>query len=88
MKAAEQKLNIRINELYNINVENAAMFEKNYVALKREIDHRNSNIEEKERRIDMLEDQVVSDSKRVIAILPNSRSSNEVFLNPEKSRRI
>lgn len=34
MKTTEQKLNTRINELYNINVENAAMFEKNYKTLK------------------------------------------------------
>lgn len=34
MKAAEVKLNTRIDELYKINVENAAMFEKNYTTLK------------------------------------------------------
>lgn len=71
MKEAEVKLNSRIEELYNMNVENAALFEKNYTTLKKEIEHRNVNIEERERRIGMLEEQVVHDSKRVIAILPN-----------------
>ena len=91
MKATEGKLKVRIDELYNINVENAAMFEKNYVTLKKEIEHRNSNIEERERRIGILEDQVVHDSKKVIAILPNDSKSprhHETFLNPEKVRRL
>jgi hypothetical protein len=39
------------------------MFEKNYATLKKEIDHRNNNIEDKEKRIHLLEDQVVHDSE-------------------------
>jgi hypothetical protein len=63
------------------------MFEKNYATLKKEIDHRNNNIEDKEKRIHLLEDQVVHDSKKIIAILPNnerkmSPSKNEQHLNP------
>lgn len=54
MKATEQKLNSRINELYNINVENASLFEKNFKTLKSEIDHRNNDIEGKEKRINLL----------------------------------
>ena len=62
------------------------MFEKNYVTLKKEIDHRNINLEDKEKKIHQLEDQVVHDSRRVIAILPNGKSPNkqEHLLNPER----
>lgn len=70
MRTNERKLNERVEELYRVNVENASVFEKNYQTLKNEISHRDRNNEEKEKRILVLEKQVIQDSKRVIAINP------------------
>ena len=40
LRVNEKKLNERVEELYKVNVENAATFEKNYQTLKSEINYR------------------------------------------------
>lgn len=40
LRVNEKKLNERVEELYRVNIENAATFEKNYQTLKSEINHR------------------------------------------------
>ena len=70
MRLNEKKLTERVEELYQVNVGNAATFEKNYQTLKSEMSHRDRANEEKERRIQTLERQVMQDSKRVLAINP------------------
>lgn len=70
MRVNEKKLSERVEELYQVNIENAATFEKNYQTLRNEISHRDRNNEEKEKRILALEKQVIQDSKRVVAINP------------------
>jgi len=70
LRVNERRLTERVEELYKVNVENASTFEKNYQTLKSEITHRDRANEEKEKRIQILERQVVQDSKRVVAINP------------------
>lgn len=60
------------------------MFEKNYSVLKNEIEYRNENLEDKEKRIGLLEKQVVNDSRKVIAILPNGSRDRSITPNPER----